>query len=62
MTIQRLVDAKELAEFLKVEANTIYRWARAGRIPSVRNGARFIRFDLDAVLERLENKAAALQA
>jgi len=45
-----LVTTRDLADFLGVTADTIRRWARAGRIPCLRVGQKTLRFDRDAVL------------
>lgn len=34
-----LWDANDVASFLKVDKETVYRWAKAGTIPSVRIGS-----------------------
>ena len=38
----------ELAEYLKVQRSTIYRWVRNGKIPAVKIGSD-LRFDRDAI-------------
>jgi excisionase family DNA binding protein len=47
-TPRRIVTAPELAEFLKVQRGTIYRWARKGKIPAFKIGGDW-RFDRDAI-------------
>lgn len=32
-------DAADVASFLKVDKETVYRWAKAGKLPSVRIGS-----------------------
>jgi excisionase family DNA binding protein len=49
--IAALLDINQAAERLAVHPMTLYRWARAGRVPAIRIGARVLRFDSRA-LER----------
>jgi excisionase family DNA binding protein len=53
-----LITAPELAKQLDVSESLIYRLARKGEIPSYRVGP-LIRFDLEEVLEALEQEAAS---
>lgn len=46
----KLLTAQELADILRVEKDTVYRWTRAGKIPSIRLGGRRFRYELQAVL------------
>lgn len=48
-----LIDAAELAAHYGVHRDTVYRWARTGRIPVHPAGTHRIRFDLDAVIKAL---------
>ena len=48
-----LVRAREIAERIAVHPATIWRWAAAGVVPSIRVG-RTVRFDPDAVKAALE--------
>jgi excisionase family DNA binding protein len=41
----RLLDVDQAAELLGLHAGTLYRWARAGRVPCIRMGQRVLRFD-----------------
>ena len=54
--------SEEAAEFLKVNVETMRRWARTGVIPAAklgnRGGFRFRREDLDAFLERRRSPGA----
>ena len=43
--IAALLDINQAAARLAVHPMTLYRWARAGRVPSIRIGARVLRFD-----------------
>jgi len=66
----RLVSAKGAADRLGLSVWTVYAWARAGRIPTVRLGARrlFVQEDLDRLIatnrtpERLAHQAAGIGA
>ena len=42
---RRLLDIEQAAEVLGIHAATLYKWARAKRVPCIRMGARVIRFD-----------------
>lgn len=46
----RLMTASELGRVLRVPERSVYEWARAGKIPSVKVGDRLVRFDPDAVI------------
>ena len=52
---RRLVTADEVAEYLQVKRRTVVLWAMQRRIPSVRMGARTIRYNMEAVLNALQN-------
>ena len=54
-----LWDAKEVSAFLKVDEETVYRWAKAGRLRSVKVG-RFIRFRPADMQEVAENGVPAI--
>ena len=47
-TPRRIMTAPELAEFLRVQRGTIYRWAGKGKIPAFKIGADW-RFDMGAI-------------
>lgn len=49
-----LLTADEVARRLHLKSETIRRWARAGRIPSLRPSPKVIRFNWRAVCEALE--------
>jgi excisionase family DNA binding protein len=51
--MNRLIDAKELAEYLGVPVPWCWRAARLKRIPAVRCG-KYLRFDLKKVISTLE--------
>ncbi|MBL8860699.1 MAG: helix-turn-helix domain-containing protein [Planctomycetes bacterium] len=56
MAHDRLNTTAEVAERLRLSPGTVRRWANAGRIPATRCGARYMRFDLEAVLAALAGK------
>jgi excisionase family DNA binding protein len=43
--IAALLDINQAAERLAVHPMTLYRWARAKRVPAIRIGPRVLRFD-----------------
>ena len=51
----RLLDAKEVAEILQVNTQRVYELTRQGILPSVRIGARQIRFEEEHLLRWIEN-------
>ena len=48
MAMAQIMTAKEVAEYLRLQPITIYRYAGKGKIPATRVG-RFWRFDKDAI-------------
>lgn len=59
-TQRRLVDVDAVAAALGINRWTIYRWARAGRIPSFGAG-RKVRFQLGEVIARLRREPSVAQ-
>ena len=55
--MSELIDAKELAERLRVTPATIHAWHRRGWIPCLRAGRRPVLFDVAAVEEALLQRA-----
>jgi excisionase family DNA binding protein len=51
----RLLDAKEVAEILQVNTQRVYELTRQGILPSIRLGAREIRFEEERLLRWIEN-------
>lgn len=52
----RLVDIKQLSEFLNVKESTLYSWANSGAIPAYKiNGV--WRFDMDEITEWVKRRA-----
>lgn len=49
-----LVTAKAVAAHYGIHKDTVYRWAREGRIPFHHAGTHRVRFDLAAVVEALD--------
>lgn len=56
-TTESLLTPEQMAEELDVGVQTILRWARENRIPSVRITPRTIRFDRPMVLDALKRRA-----
>ncbi len=52
--VPSLVGPEVLAQDYGVEATTVRRWAREGRIPHIRVSNKILRFDRQRVLEALE--------
>ena len=50
---KQLMTVPQLAGFLQVSNETIYRWSSEGRIPRIKLGGNMVRFDLDKVLKWL---------
>jgi excisionase family DNA binding protein len=50
-----LMTAEQIGSKLAVKPSTIYRWARAGRIPAIRMTDRVIRFSYQSVLAAFQN-------
>jgi excisionase family DNA binding protein len=53
---KRLLNAKEAAQYLGLEVDTIYKGARLGGLPSVKVG-RALRFDIRALDRLIEQNA-----
>lgn len=53
----KLLTIEDAAKYLNIHPGTLYRWARARRLPAVKMGKiwRFKKEKLDAWLERQEN-------
>jgi excisionase family DNA binding protein len=51
----RLIDAKEVAQILRISTQRVYELTRQGILPSVRIGARQIRFEEARLLQWIEN-------
>jgi excisionase family DNA binding protein len=50
-----LLDPDELAAFLKINRDQVFRLHTSGRIPGIRIGQKQVRFDLEEVLRTLRN-------
>lgn len=48
-----ILTVDELAQFLRVQPDTIRSWARKGLIPSLRPNPRILRFEVRAVVKAL---------
>ena len=55
----KLITTRELAERLGFRPDTIRRWAREDRIPSLRVGEKTLRFDFADVLSALRGSDAS---
>ncbi len=51
----KLLTTKELAEYLKLTAVTIYKYAKEGKIPGIKVGSRW-RFDKDQIDELMRRE------
>lgn len=53
---QRLVDVRELSNYLGISSNTLYSWVSQRRIPFVKLG-RLTKFDLQEIEEWIEENS-----
>jgi len=58
MMSERLLTPQELANYLGISTSCVWSLARENKLPHIRipGGRRFIRFNLEQVLEALEEK------
>jgi len=61
-TTERLLTAREVADRLSVSVETVLRWARDGRLPSVQLSNRAVRFHRDDLDAWLAERATAGRA
>lgn len=54
-TPQRLLNIRELSEYLGVSINTIYCWVNKGFIPRIKLG-RLVKFDINEINSWLDEK------
>ncbi len=59
MRASDLFTADELAGRLQVQPSTIRRWAREGRIPTVRLSPKVVRYNLGAVVQAMSGGQAS---
>ncbi len=54
MNENKLLNVKQVAQYLQLKESTIYSWAQDGKIPAIKIGRtwRFRQVDLDSWLER----------
>jgi excisionase family DNA binding protein len=52
----KLLTSEELAVVLRLRPATIRKWAREGKIPTIRMGNKVRRFDPDEVVDRLRKR------
>ena len=57
----RLIDIGEVSRRLGVSKNTLYDWCAFGRIPYIKLGGKFVRFDPAEIGRWLESKKVAVQ-
>ena len=60
--LNQLLTVPQLANFLQVSTETVYRWSSEGRIPRIKLGGNLVRFELDKVnkwLTTMEKKGRA---
>jgi excisionase family DNA binding protein len=55
--LARLITVATVASMARVSTRTVYAWASTGALPSIRLGARTIRFDPKAVQAYLESRS-----
>ena len=60
--MSQIVDARDLAERLRVTSATVLTWARRGWIPCLRAGRRPVLFDLAEVEIALRKRAKCREA
>ncbi len=51
---KRLLNIKELSEYLGIPVNTLYCWVSSGKIPKVKLG-RLVKFDIQDINQWIEN-------
>jgi excisionase family DNA binding protein len=54
---RELLTVNQLAERLHIRPRTVRTWVRQGRLPAIRASAKVVRFDWEAVLVALQNRA-----
>lgn len=57
--MERTLTVRELADYLKVNPCTVYRWVEQGKVPHLRLVRRNIRFRLEEVEQHLQRTAEA---
>ena len=57
---RRLIDIKELEQYIGVSRNTIYSWIWLKQIPYVKAG-KLVRFDLKSIDEWIQDRAVAVK-
>ena len=53
---KKLLNIKELSDYLKIPANTLYSWVSQKRIPHIKVG-RLNRFDIEAINKWIEENS-----
>jgi excisionase family DNA binding protein len=53
---QRLLTVRELADFLRIPVNTVYKWSTEGGGPPAYKVGKYLRFRVEDVLAWLESR------
>jgi excisionase family DNA binding protein len=56
MTMDRLLNGREVADILRVDYGTVKRWSRDGTLPKARIGAGTVRFRPQDVQEFIDSR------
>jgi excisionase family DNA binding protein len=62
MTENRLMNVRDVAAYLGIDALSVYRWASRGRLPCIRLSARCLRFrreDIEQFVASMSNSPTA---
>lgn len=59
--MKRLLTYKQVAELIQAPISTAYALVSQGRMPHLKIGPRFIRFDEEEILQWLDSKKSSVQ-